>query len=243
MSTDDLPRHLQLLWNMEPAGRRGPRPSKSIHDLADAAVTLGDEGGIDAVTIQGVARLLGMSPMSLYRYVDSRDALLVVVTDRLVGPPPEPAPGDLPWRDRISSWALTLASRHHAHPWALDAPLHPAETPNLLGWMERGLEALEPLGLGPSGTASGLLLVDTFVSGHVRTSHRLGATTLEGGQGVTARTRAVLDRVLDPRAMPRVAAQRDVAFGHDVEPFYEVELRAGLEVILDGLEAAGTRVG
>lgn len=237
MSDEPLPRHLQLLWGLEASGRRGPRPSRTIAEVAEAAIALGDEGGLDAVTMQAVARALGLATMGLYRYVDSRDALLEAVADRIAGAPPEPWPAEAGWRERTRAWALAAAEARSRHAWALDARTPPATTPNVLGWMERGLEAVEPLGLGERGTASALLIVDAYVSGHVRLASGLRAGSPDDAQAIAVRMRAIFDRVVDPARLPRVAAQREVAFAPD-EAFDDGELRAGLEIILDGLAAS-----
>ena len=44
--------------------------------ILDAAVLIADEGGLDAVSMRRVAKQLEAGPMSLYRYVESRDELI-----------------------------------------------------------------------------------------------------------------------------------------------------------------------
>ena len=42
---------------------------------------MGDEEGIDAISIRRIAGELGVTPMALYRYVESKEALLEAVAD------------------------------------------------------------------------------------------------------------------------------------------------------------------
>ncbi len=46
-----------------------------------AAVDLADAEGLPAVSMARVAEALGYSPMALYRYVESKDELLVLMAD------------------------------------------------------------------------------------------------------------------------------------------------------------------
>lgn len=56
--------------------RRQRARERTERELKDAALAEVRERGATAVTLRGVARRVGMSPAGLYRYVDSRDALL-----------------------------------------------------------------------------------------------------------------------------------------------------------------------
>jgi AcrR family transcriptional regulator len=56
--------------------RRQRARERTERELKEAALAEVRERGATAVTLRGVARRVGMSPAGLYRYVDSRDALL-----------------------------------------------------------------------------------------------------------------------------------------------------------------------
>lgn len=53
-----------------------PRANLNERAVLEAAATLADREGFDAVTISAVARVLGVQPASLYEHVRGRDALL-----------------------------------------------------------------------------------------------------------------------------------------------------------------------
>lgn len=84
---EELPRVLQQLWGIEGRQRPGPKPAFHISDIARAAVKLADAGGLAAVSMSKVAAELGFTTMSLYRYVDAKDDLYVVMLEHAFGTP------------------------------------------------------------------------------------------------------------------------------------------------------------
>ena len=102
-----LPRYLQLLWDRAPGGRRGPKPGRTIQEIGAAGVVVADRDGLDGVSMKSVAAELGMTPMSLYRYVDSKEQLLEVMLDAAYGPADLSIVSSGPWRERLARCAFT----------------------------------------------------------------------------------------------------------------------------------------
>ena len=90
----DLPRYLQLLWAREPSGRRGPKPGHTIEQIGAAAAAIADGHGLAAVSMKRVAEAIGLTTMSLYRYVDSKAELDAVMLDTAYGDPDMRIRGD-----------------------------------------------------------------------------------------------------------------------------------------------------
>jgi AcrR family transcriptional regulator len=236
--TADLPRYLQLLWGAEPEGRRGPRPGQTIGGIGDAAVAIADELGLDAVSMKAVAGRLGMTTMSLYRYVDAKEELYAVMMDRGYGPPPAGLATRGGWRTRLEAWGRGIAAGLVAHPWMVQVPVtSPPVTPNVLAWTERGLLALEPSPLTEQEKLSSMLVVDGYVRQHVSQSVVMGFV----GSAAAAPSPAwpVL-AVADPARFPllRTAAP---AIEDDDGDFFAEELTFGLGLILDGVAALVAR--
>jgi len=85
--------------------RRGRPPRISRDDIVDAACEL----GIENLTMAAVAERLGVTHQSLYGWVQDRDELIDLVSDRLIRrleiePPADPAD----WRDSLRSYANGL---------------------------------------------------------------------------------------------------------------------------------------
>lgn len=243
--TADLPRHLRLLWEL-PETRRGPRPRQTIQGIGAAAVTLADGQGLAAVSMKAVAEALGMTPMSLYRYLDAKEDLYEVMLDQAYGPPVPPVPpaelADGPvWRARLAGWAHALATVLLAHPWIVEVPMSsPPTTPNVLGWTDLGVAALSGTGLDGQQRLSSLLLVDGFVRQHVRLALQLGiapSSTGDDEERVTGGDMYALRlaQLVDPARLPHLAAASSAL--EDDGDFYTEELEFGLGVVLDGVAA------
>lgn len=234
-----IPRYLELLWERSTGTRRGPKPGVGIRDIGAAGTRLADRGGPDAISMKAVAQELGMTTMSLYRYVDSKDELLAVVLDEGYGPCPDDVATGESWRERVESWTRAVAAGLSARPWIVEIPLTtPPATPNILGWTDAGVAAFDGTGLSARAVLSSLLVLDGFVRNHVRQAAQLGALRTDGTPAPDDRSyeTGILALVGDTGRLPALtAAAREIAAG-DASTFYDDELAYGLSVLLDGLE-------
>ena len=94
MDESELPRVLQQLWGIEGRSRPGPKPAFQVSDIGRAAIKLADAGGLGALSMSKVAAELGVTTMALYRYVESKDDLYVVMLDQAFGLPARASGGD-----------------------------------------------------------------------------------------------------------------------------------------------------
>ena len=72
---DEAGQVIELLWGEPSRPSRGPKPSLSIAAIADATVQIADTDGLDAVSMQRVAEVFGVTKMALYRYVSGKAQL------------------------------------------------------------------------------------------------------------------------------------------------------------------------
>ncbi|MFC7531665.1 TetR/AcrR family transcriptional regulator [Actinoplanes sp. GCM10030250] len=84
------------VWLRERRTGIGRPAERSRAEVTAAAIALADREGLAAVSMRRVAAELGTGAASLYRYVDSRDDLLDLMTDEVAGRYALPAPGG-PW--------------------------------------------------------------------------------------------------------------------------------------------------
>jgi AcrR family transcriptional regulator len=233
MAKDEAPalsRAMRELWGRADDGRRGPKPAASVRSVAAAGVEIADADGVAAVTMAAVASRLGFTTMALYRYVESRQDLLVAMVDEAFGAPPEPN-RRRGWRGQVEAWARADAGRLFAHPWVLDVRLgSPPVGPNLLAWMEAGFAALAASGLPPGRVADSLLIVD----GYVRSSVQLAVQYADGADEWVRTLRTVLDADRFPQVhdvLQSGAFDDDSLSGAPSGSF-----EFGLSLVLDGID-------
>lgn len=236
----EVPRYLQLMWGVQPPGRRGPKPGRSIQEIGEAAVALADRDGLGAVSMKAVAEALGLTTMSLYRYVDSKDELYAVMLDLAYGSPDLAITARGGWRGRLERWARAIAAARLDHPWSVTVPLNePPATPNTALWTECGLQAFSPTNLAAQQRFSSLLLIDGFVQQHIRQSLQLGFVS-EGGESRNGGDSYPenLYALADPARFPLLLSGAGEAMDpSEPEDFFATELDFGLRTILDGIEA------
>jgi AcrR family transcriptional regulator len=243
MDESELPRVLQQLWGIEGRSRPGPKPAFRISDIARAAIKLADAGGLGAVSMSKVAAELGFTTMSLYRYVDAKDDLYVVMLEHAFGEPPtlDPAHG---WRARITTWAEGFRDGLRQHPWILQIPVsEPPLSPNQLAWMESGLDAFAATPLTPQDRLSAMLLVNIYVRG----TAQLTANMLTEPDAVREADRLYTERLrmlAAPDRFPGIAATLEAPPAEGYAGDFDAgEFAFGLDTVLDGIQSRITRLG
>jgi AcrR family transcriptional regulator len=154
----------------EPAGR-APRDQRRPLDRAmvvRAAIEVADKEGPEAISMRRIAARLGVGTMSLYWHVASKEELLDLVADALIGEEslPERPSGD--WCADLRLLARQMRALMHRHPW-LAALLHATSRPgpNALAHAEFSLATVAGLGLDAATSFSIPNAVDDYVRGAV----------------------------------------------------------------------------
>jgi AcrR family transcriptional regulator len=198
-------------------------------------VALADEGGLGHVSMRTVGARLGVTSMSLYRYVQAKDELLALMIDEALGPPDFPGYGPSGWRDRLSAWAYAARSRLEAHPWVLGVSLpDPPALPYQIQWTERGLEALRPTRLAETAKLSALLLVNVYVRGQTQLATGFGRAARPDGNPGGQYARLLL-QLADPERFPCLVAAMTQRAAAPPADFADDEFRFGLSTVLDGI--------
>ncbi|WP_406282033.1 TetR/AcrR family transcriptional regulator [Nocardia sp. NBC_00881] len=162
---------MSLLWRHElpprPAGR-GPKQTVSLDAVVAAAIVLADQEGYAKVSIRAVAAELGLRPMSLYTYVPSKDALMVLMVDA-VADEDAPIPWDPSPRERMAALARHVRAELIAHPWLLEvSPWRLVLGPGRMRRYERQLAAIEGIGLSDIGMDRVIAVLSEFATGNAR---------------------------------------------------------------------------
>lgn len=87
--------------------------------ITEVAVRLLDAEGLPRFSMRRLAGELGVTAMSLYWYVDTKDDLLELVLDRVFGEVrvPDVADEDADWRDQLRALATSYRSVFVRHQW------------------------------------------------------------------------------------------------------------------------------
>lgn len=254
MTTDDesksrMLRDVELLWGLDaPHARRGPKPRLSREAVVRAAIGVADAEGIEAVSMQRVAKELGYTTMSLYRHVDSKEDMLVLMLDSAMDAEPPAPRGDGDWRAGLEEWCRSVLETYRAHPWIIFVSLSgPPSGPNGLRWMEAGLRELVASGLD-TGEALQML---TMLSAVLRETIRLEVEMTRAAQSTGSTLVQVesdysrgLRRVVTEERFPTIARMlREGVLDEAPDPGTDriggpaEELDFGIRRVLDGIES------
>jgi AcrR family transcriptional regulator len=235
-----IPASIQAAWGRKVRPTKGPRPGLSLERVVDAAVQLASSHSLDAVSMSRVASDLGVSTMSLYRYVGSKDELLELMIDAVYAPvagAPAPAAG---WRARLSAWAYDNLLVLRKHSWVLRIPVHGYPmTPHQIGVLENGLSALGDTGLAESEKLSVVMLLTSLVRIQVSLGGAVTEAFSESGmsddQGTSAYGR-ILAQLAPATSYPALHAVIGAGvFDRQDHPDFGFEFV--LDRVLDGVEA------
>jgi AcrR family transcriptional regulator len=100
---------------------RAPRRARartplSREAIVDAALRVVDREGAEALSMRAVAEELGTGPASLYWHVASKDELINLVVDRVVGEIEPPGTDPARWREEFREWMLRSREVFRRHP-------------------------------------------------------------------------------------------------------------------------------
>jgi AcrR family transcriptional regulator len=209
--------------------RAKPRIPLSRERVLRAAITLADEGGIEALSMRKLAKELGVEAMSLYNHVANKDEILDGIID-VVASEADLPPDGVDWKTAIRQSAIATRDVFLRHPWASSlwmsrqgggsARLRRAD------WMLRTLRE------------AGLSKDLTYHAYHIVESHILGFTiqqlnfehTEEELPGLAARFLQQLPADEYPDFVEHVMQHLEPSHGD------EGGFEFGLDLVLDGLE-------
>ncbi|MBO7936070.1 TetR/AcrR family transcriptional regulator [Streptomyces antibioticus] len=256
----DARRSMSLLWRpAESRGVRtgpGPKPGLDVDTIVAAGVAVADEQGMAALSMRAVGARLGRTAMALYTYVPSKSELVDLMHDRVLGELPTEYPTGAGWRPAVTAWADDVWAFCLRHPWVLQvSQARPVLGPNEYAQMETLVRILGAAGLEPLHTRRVIAVLFQFVRGMARVAaeHRQAApdTGVSDEEWWAERSALLMEvapdfagrfpalAALESRATPAAAAEPGAG---DAAPYLEREaeeaFRVGLDVILDGIEAA-----
>jgi AcrR family transcriptional regulator len=146
-------------------GRRRREPI-SREAIVAAAIQLLDREGLAALSMRRLAEELGTGAASLYWHVGSKDGLLDLVFDELIGEEQIPDPDPPRWQEQLKDIARAQRRVSLRHPYLVRISIGRIPMgPNALRFSERVLAILRAGGLPPRLAVQGYLLLISTVNG------------------------------------------------------------------------------
>ncbi len=211
----------------------GRPPKFSRERVAQVALGLVDQQGLDALSMRTLARALGTGPMTLYNHVTDREHLDLLVVDAVfdeVRWPPVPYED---WREEVTEISTAVWRAVRAHPRAIPLILtRRSGSRAVLEVAEAIISAFSRGGLRGPALLVAFRAVTAYVMGFAQAelAGPLAAEAGESKEHLIARMRQ-LPREKFPSlvALSAVAARSDAV----------TEFNSGLAALLDGLAARG----
>jgi AcrR family transcriptional regulator len=207
-------------------GRRRPRAAGlRIEQIVEAAVELVDEDGLDALTVRRLAARLETGSATLYRHFASRDELLVLMVDRVIGEVQYLEPG-ASGRERVEHLGTELRRVLMAHPDLVPAlRAAPLLGPNARKGSEQAVIALLEAGYPAEVAVPAYLALVDYV---------LGTVFFDTGRGAQWHVDAAEGGApLPPPEDERLQHLQEQGFSL---PSFDHVFTFGLRTFLDGLE-------
>lgn len=154
-------------WQRLPDRKNRRRRDPISRDaIVTAAIKLLDREGLAALSMRRLAEELGTGAASLYWHVGSKDGLLDLVFDELIGEAQVPAPDPGHWQEQLKDVARAQRAASLRHPYLVRISIGRIPMgPNALRYSERVLAILRAGGLSPRLAVQGYLLLISVVNG------------------------------------------------------------------------------
>jgi AcrR family transcriptional regulator len=154
-------------WQRAPDRQARRRREPISRDaIVAAAIQLLDREGLAGLSMRRLADELGTGAASLYWHVGSKDGLLDLVLDQVIGEGQVPDPDPPRWREQLKEVARAQRAASLRHPWVVRVSIGRIPMgPNALRYSERILAILRAGGLPPRLAVQGYLLLIATVNG------------------------------------------------------------------------------
>jgi AcrR family transcriptional regulator len=165
--------------------------------IVAAAVQLLDHEGLAALSMRRLAEEIGTGAASLYWHVGSKDGLLDLVLDQIIGENQVPDPDPPRWQEQVKDVAREQRRTSLRHPYVVRISIGRVPMgPNALQFSERVLAILRAGGLPPRLAVQGYLLLIATVNGFTLDETGVGDGGDPGGSALPA-DQVTLQQVAD----------------------------------------------
>ena len=223
-----------------PLPREASRKAIIREAIVKAAIGVADAEGLEAVSMRRVAKELEIGTMTLYSYVHSKDELLDVMSDEVMGE--QLFEGEVPadWRKALSEIAHRLRATWLRHPWVVNTlGRRPAIGPNSVKHFDESAAAVASLDIDAKTAFAIVAAIDEYAMGFAY--RELSASEFRRNAGMSMDewrevAEPYLRDLVDTGAYPHV--QRFLDSDEPVAVEDPDRFETGLRWLLDGIEAS-----
>ncbi|WP_328468416.1 TetR/AcrR family transcriptional regulator C-terminal domain-containing protein [Actinoplanes sp. NBC_00393] len=205
------------------------RSPLSRERVLNAALSLADEGGTDALTMRRLGQELGVEAMSLYRHVANKDAVLAGIVDLVIAEITLP-PATEGWKPAMRARGVAAHEALLRHPWAPALLMSRTNTgPAMLRYIDFTLGVLRSAGFSWQLADYAWNTMDSYIYGFTLRKLNFPIAPADYADVASAHV-----HMLPTDQFPYMAEMTRyvMAGNHPGDP----DLTFGLDLILDGLE-------
>ena len=236
MGKDAQPDRVRLPWWPDQQDAAPSREPLTRGQIVAAAIRVSDAEGLEALSIRRLAGELGSGATSLYRHVRSKEELLDLVVDEVLGEVPDSGDPTTGWQDRAAAMARAVRDTLRSHPGAaLAMGARVTRGPNALALADRLLGILRSAGLGGAQLGLAYQAIFNWAIGFAAADSRVARSgsdrqSLEEQQAVVSAMLAALPADRYPNLV--------ITFDYANELTPDAQFEFGLRAMLDGIAAA-----
>lgn len=204
------------------------RPLLTREQMIEVAAQMVARDGVEGLSMRRLAAECGVSSMTPYRYVGSKEDLLRALANRYLDEVDYPAPGELSWNDYLREVFRSVRSVLLRHPELVEiAARHRVN--GLAGYRgaELALGQLHQAGLSRADAVSAFTALYGFTIGFVQQEIPRAERTAQ----IAERLAAIAD--LPPEQFPHIRDSTDEFLYSNTEQHFD----RGLDFILRGIGA------
>src|SRR5438309_11246002 len=213
------------------------RTALSRERVLDAAITLADREGIEALSMRRLGQEVGVEAMSLYNHVRNKDEVLNGMVDIVFSEIDLPAAGE-DWPTAMRRRAISARHALKRHPWAIGLMESRAQPgPATLRHHDSVLRNLREGGMSIEMAAHAYSLLDSYIYGFTLNEQSL---PFDSSPAKVAEVAGNIMRALPSGEYPYLT---EMAVGHAMKPGYDYgnEFEFGLNLVLKSLERVQDR--
>ncbi len=203
-----------------------------------AAISHADTVGLNGLSMRGLAGILDVAPMALYRHVANREDLIDAMIDVVFGEVVLPS-GGADWKSAMRERGLSMRDVLTRHRWAIglmESRRHPGQAN--LRHHDAVIGKLRSAGFDVAMVAHAYSLLDSYIYGFAMTQVRIPFET-------SAEMAAMAEDMFKPFSPNEYPNLAEFVDDHVMTPGYQYvdEYKYGLDRVLDAIERAWTDNG